>query len=140
MRYDEQQKSSDKRGRRRTVSPFASAGFFIAVAALWLFASGEVDPDLKIALTVSALLGLITAAIAKSKGRSFLPWWIYGTALFVVALPHALLMKPDAQAIEREKLASGDSRKCPFCAEIVKREAVVCRYCGRDLPPITSAQ
>jgi hypothetical protein len=62
--------------------------------------------------------------------------------LFIVALPHALphalLIKPDVQAIEREKLASGDSRKCPFCAEIVKREAVVCRYCGRDLPPITT--
>jgi len=28
----------------------------------------------------------------------------------------------------------GDSRKCPFCAELIKREAVVCRFCGRDVP------
>ena len=27
-----------------------------------------------------------------------------------------------------------DQKKCPFCAEYVKKDAVVCRYCKRELP------
>jgi hypothetical protein len=32
-------------------------------------------------------------------------------------------------------IAETEERKCPFCAEMVRREAKVCRFCGRDLPP-----
>jgi hypothetical protein len=45
-------------------------------------------------LIVAALIGLIPAFIAQKKGRSFGLWWIYGAAIFIVALPHALIMSP----------------------------------------------
>ncbi len=32
------------------------------------------------------------------------------------------------------------TKKCPFCAEIIKREAIVCRFCGRELAHNSSAQ
>lgn len=32
----------------------------------------------------------------------------------------------------------GAHRKCPFCAEVIKSEAVVCRFCRRDLPALAN--
>jgi hypothetical protein len=79
-------------------------------------------------LVLLLVIGLIPAMIAYSKGRNFLLWYVYGVALFLIALVHALLLKPDL-------LATGEFRKCPSCAEPIKVEAKVCRYCGRDAPP-----
>jgi hypothetical protein len=43
-------------------------------------------------LAVAVLIGLLPAYLAQRKGRSFVLWWIYGAAIFIVALPHALIM------------------------------------------------
>jgi hypothetical protein len=84
-------------------------------------------------LVIAAVIGLLPAAIAKSKGRSFGLWWFYGAMLFIVALPHALLLKADQAALDDEALREGN-KKCTFCAELIRSEAVVCRFCSRDQP------
>ncbi|HWD26749.1 MAG TPA: zinc ribbon domain-containing protein [Rhizomicrobium sp.] len=68
------------------------------------------------------LLGLIPAIIASSKGYSFGLWWIYGMALFIVALPHALMLD-----------VGGSKATCPFCRESMNRDAVVCPHCHREM-------
>jgi hypothetical protein len=85
-------------------------------------------------LIVAVLFWIVPIAvansIAKGKGREgqgfvlglFLSW----IGVLIVALLPALHSE-----------ASGE-RKCPHCAEWVKREASVCRFCGRDIAELAA--
>jgi cytochrome c-type biogenesis protein len=54
----------------------------------------QVGKYLLIGLIALTLLGLIPGILARQKGRNFYDWWFFGSALFIIALPVALLMKP----------------------------------------------
>jgi hypothetical protein len=45
-------------------------------------------------IVLAAILGILPGMIAQRKGRCFVDWWLYGVALFAVALVHALLLDP----------------------------------------------
>jgi len=78
------------------------------------------------------MAGLLPAYIAKSKGHDFNKWWIYGTLLFIVALPHSILTKQHDYTTQEN--SPNGQKKCPFCAEFVKSEATLCRFCQNEFP------
>lgn len=72
--------------------------------------------------------GIVTGVIAQSKGLSFLPWALYGFAIWPVAIVHVLVAKPT--------VPRAGEKTCPKCAEFVKAEALVCKHCGADFPAV----
>jgi hypothetical protein len=75
------------------------------------------------------------AAIASGRGRSAFGYFLLSLVLSpIFGLIVVLVVGPNRTLLEDQQLRNGTSRRCPFCAETVRQEAIVCRFCGRDLP------
>lgn len=101
------------------------------------------------------IAAIIAASIASVKNRNALGWILSSILLSPLSLL-VLLVLPSIEKRNAEGIAINPSsviqcpdckkyqdtptlpkeRKCPYCAEIIKAEAVVCRFCNRESPKL----
>jgi hypothetical protein len=77
---------------------------------------------------------IITALVASSKNRSPIAWALlaipFGLIATVVVACSSKL--PDNKELAVERDAPDETKTCPQCAESVKAEAKICRFCRHD--------
>ena len=74
---------------------------------------------------------------------TWLAWVLLCLLLWIVGFPLYLVRRSRTMRASGTDSAPADddaTRKCPYCAENIKAQAVVCRYCGRDVEPLPEVQ
>lgn len=79
------------------------------------------------------MCAVITAIIASNKGRSGFAWFFVGILTGALGVILALAVSKREDIIDTRAVSTGEFRKCPLCAEVIKSEALRCKHCGADV-------
>ncbi|BFL82429.1 hypothetical protein L5M43_05130 [Shewanella sp. SW36] len=80
------------------------------------------------------ILAILVGVYANTKGRSGVGFFLLAVILSpLIGFIIALVISPVKGVIEANAIQSGDMKKCPDCAELVKAEAKICKHCRAEL-------
>jgi hypothetical protein len=75
-------------------------------------------------IAIALCFGFATGLVGRTRGSSFVVWFIVGAVLPALGLIAALLYRVEQDEPER---------RCPRCGAVQKLYVQVCRRCGEDL-------